>query len=393
MQFSSNDGNTFYIVDGYGFIFRAFFALPKLISKNGEPIGAVYGFFKMLISFVNSSKPEYMAIALDTGGRTFRDDLYDKFMENQSIKELFNVYQDRFLMFDITLEQLLNNDVLSLIDILHVDKKECVVLCEKFGIQVELMPKLFPIMSFLQITDTLTVEDCKSQYKANRPETPIELRTQFKIVDEFINAIGIKTEKVKGFEADDVIASMSKQLVKNGMKVVIISADKDLCQLVKDDQIAVYDPVHKVYLDEAGVLDKFGVRAEQVVDYLSIVGDKCDNVYGVDGIGPKGAVSLLGEYGTIDGVFKNLSSLKDSVRTKFENSSRRLELAQELIRLRFDALKIENIEDFKLNINQQGLSGFIEKYGFKNIDALNRRGELRNIAKEEGSKEKSLFDC
>ena len=393
MQFSSKDDNTFYIVDGYGFIFRAFFALPKLTSKNGEPIGAVYGFFKMLISFINSSRPEYMAIALDTGGRTFRDDLYDKFMEKQSIKELFSVYQDRFLMFDITLEQLLNTDVLSLIDILHVDRKDCIALCEKFGIQGEQIPKLFPIMIFLQITDTLTVEDCKSQYKANRPETPVELRTQFRIVDEFIDAIGIKTKKVIGYEADDVIASMSKQLVESGKKVVIISADKDLCQLVKDNEVAVYDPVHKVYLNEAGVFKKFGVRAEQVVDYLSIIGDKCDNVYGVDGVGPKGAVSLLSEYGTIDNILKNLSSLKESVRAKFESSRERLELAQALIRLRFDALKIEDIKDFKLNIDQQGLSSFIEKYGFKSIDALNRKGELRNMVKDERQQEKGLFDC
>lgn len=83
------DEDTFYIIDGYGFIFRAFYALPNLTSRTtGEPIGAVYGFFKMLISIINSAKPSHLAIALDTGKRTFRNDDYDKYVENARLEKL-----------------------------------------------------------------------------------------------------------------------------------------------------------------------------------------------------------------------------------------------------------------------------------------------------------------
>ena len=334
------DEDTFYIIDGYGFIFRAFYALPHLTSRTtGEPIGAVYGFFKMLISIINSAKPSHLAIALDTGKRTFRNDVYDKFCEDKSLEEMFQENKMQFDLAGIKLEDVRNFSAEQLIELLQLDKQHCIDVCEKLGVQIVIdgatgtitIPKILLLDIFLHMEKDIKIEEFKTQYKANRRDTPDELKSQFKIVRELIDFSGIRAEFSYGFEADDVIASLAREAVKRGMKVVVVSADKDLCQLVKDGEISVYDPAKKQYLDEHGVIGRFGVRADQIVDYLSIVGDHCDNVFGVHGIGPKGAIKLLQQYNSIDNIFANISKLDDRTRQKFEASKDVLDLAQELI--------------------------------------------------------------
>ena len=248
--------DTFYIIDGYGFIFRAFYALPKLTTSKGEHIGAVYGFFKMLITLINSAKPTHLVIALDTGHRTFRNDIYDKFVEEQSIKTIYQEHKMEFDIAGIKLNDLLQMSSQDLIGLMQIDIEKCKSLCQSHNIEFEKLPKMFVIAVFLGIEDTIQVEDYKTQYKANRKETPEELKSQFKIIKEFIEATGIKSEFVYGFEADDVICSLAKNAVKQGKQVVIVSGDKDLCQIVKDGEIEVYDPVKKKHLDEQGVLEK-----------------------------------------------------------------------------------------------------------------------------------------
>ena len=219
------------------------------------------------------------------------------------------------------------------------------------------------------------------------------MKSQFKIVRELIDFSGIRAEFSYGFEADDVIASLAREAVKRGMKVVVVSADKDLCQLVKDGEISVYDPAKKQYLDEQGVIGRFGVRANQIVDYLSIVGDHCDNVFGVHGIGPKGAIKLLQQYNSIDNIFANISKLDERTRQKFEASKDVLGLAQELIKLRFDAVDIDTMDDFRTHLDNENLSKFITKYGFRDIDSDARRfGSYSNAVKEKNVEEqKGLF--
>ena len=206
-MFSHGDDKLLYIVDGYGFIFRAFYAVPNLTTKDGEPIGAVYGFFKMLISLINSSKPEYMVVALDTGKRTFRNDIYDNFIENKALNELFNSpdCQQSFKQANITCEDVKQMSQDELIERLNVNKEKLFKLCEEYHIDTLKPPKILIILMFLKLTDDLKVEDYKTQYKANRKETPEELRGQFKIIRELIDAMNIKTESKIGFEADDVI--------------------------------------------------------------------------------------------------------------------------------------------------------------------------------------------
>ena len=396
------DEDTFYIIDGYGFIFRAFYALPNLTSRTtGEPIGAVYGFFKMLISIINSAKPSHLAIALDTGKRTFRNDVYDKFCEDKSLEVMFQENKMQFDLAGIKLEDVRNFSPEQLIELLQLDKQHCIDVCEKLGVPIAVdgasgvvsIPKILLLDIFLHLEKDIKIEDFKTQYKANRRETPDELKSQFKIVRELIDFSGIRAEFSYGFEADDVIASLAKEAVKRGMKVVVVSADKDLCQLVKDGEISVYDPAKKQYLDEQGVIGRFGVRADQIVDYLSIVGDHCDNVFGVNGIGPKGAIKLLQQYNSIENIFANIGKLDDRTRQKFEASKDVLALAQELIKLRFDAVDIDTMDDYRLHLDNDKLSKFITKYGFREIDSDARRfGNYSNAVKEKKVVEqKGLF--
>ena len=396
-MFSHGDDKLLYIVDGYGFIFRAFYAVPNLTTKDGEPIGAVYGFFKMLISLINSSKPEYMVVALDTGKRTFRNDIYDNFIENKVLKELFSSqdFQDSFRQVGITFEDIKQMNLDALIEKLNIDKEKLFKLCEEYHIDVLKPPKILIILMFLELTDNLKVEDYKTQYKANRKETPEELRGQFKIIRELVDAMNIKTESKIGFEADDVIGSLAKNAIKHGYKVVIVSADKDLCQLVEDDKISVYDPVKKKFLNEQGVIERFGVRADQVCDYLSIVGDHCDNVFGVNGIGPKGAIKLLQKYGHIENILIHLNELDEKTKQKFLESREVVELAYQLIKLDTNALDVDDFSKYKMSLNHNGLSQFIDKYGFKSIDVLQRNGGFlkKNTTNEREQKiqQPSLF--
>ena len=364
---------TLYVIDGYGFIFRAFYAVPNLTAPDGTPIGAVYGFFKMLISLINTAKPTHLVVALDTGKRTFRNDLYDDFLEAKALKELLKVdeYKAVFDKKNISFEDIQTTPSYDLVDLFELDKDAVVKMCDEYNFDLKNPPKMLLILMFLGIADDIKIEECKTQYKANRHETPDELKVQFKIIRELIDAMGIVSESVVGYEADDVIATISKQAVKNGFQSVVVSADKDLCQLVKNGEIEIYDPAKKVSIDEQGVMDKFGVPAWQVKDYLSIVGDSCDNVFGVNGIGPKGAIKLLQKYGTIENILLHLDELDEKTRQKFIDSQDVLLLAQQLVALRYDALEVQDFDKYLLKLNNDSLRTFIVKYGFKNIEQLN----------------------
>ena len=364
---------TLYVIDGYGFIFRAFYAVPNLTAPDGTPIGAVYGFFKMLISLINTAKPTHLVVALDTGKRTFRNDLYDDFLEAKALKELLKVdeYKAVFDKKNISFEDIQTTPSYDLVDLFELDKDAVVKMCDEYNFDLKNPPKMLLILMFLGIADDIKIEECKTQYKANRHETPDELKVQFKIIRELIDAMGIVSESVVGYEADDVIATISKQAVKNGFQSVVVSADKDLCQLVKNGEVEIYDPAKKVSIDEKGVMDKFGVPAWQVKDYLSIVGDSCDNVFGVNGVGPKGAIKLLQKYGTIENILLHLDELDEKTRQKFIDSQDVLLLAQQLVALRYDALEVQDFDKYLLKLNNDSLRTFIVKYGFKNIEQLN----------------------
>ena len=150
-----------------------------------------------------------------------------------------------------------------------------------------------------------------SDYKANRPPMPDDLAVQIPYIKRIVEAHNILTMEEQGVEADDLIASAARQLVAAGHKVVVVSGDKDLLQLVGDN-IIVWEPMKDVVLDSEGVKKKYNVYPDMLLDFFALMGDKSDNIPGVPGIGPKSAEKLINEFGSLENLYENLDSLKKS---------------------------------------------------------------------------------
>ena len=146
------------------------------------------------------------------------------------------------------------------------------------------------------------------EYKANRPRMPDNLIAQVPFIKEIVKGFNIKSLELEGFEADDIIATIARAEERKGMDVYIVSGDKDLLQLVTD-HTTVIDTMRDRRFDPAGVLDHLGVKPEQVVDFLGLVGDSSDNVPGVPGIGKKTAIKLIGEFGSIADLLKQVDKV------------------------------------------------------------------------------------
>ncbi len=161
-------------------------------------------------------------------------------------------------------------------------------------------------------------------YKANRPATPEDLRLQIPKIHEIVEAYRIPSIAIPGFEADDVIATLSREAKEKGWQVVIVSGDKDLTQLVGGG-IVMWDPQRDVLYDPEGVAKKFGVPPELILDYMSLVGDASDNIPGVPGIGPKTVGNLIQQFGSLEGVYSNLDNI--SQKKVKENLAKNKEIA------------------------------------------------------------------
>jgi DNA polymerase-1 len=172
-----------------------------------------------------------------------------------------------------------------------------------------------------------------TEYKAHRPPMPPELASQMPIVDRVVDTFGIQTLAVPGFEADDVIATVTRLAVAGGMEVVICSSDKDLMQLC-DGNVTVLDTMKNRRMGPAEVKEKFGVAPAQVGDVLALMGDGVDNVPGVDGIGPKTASELINTFGSIDGLYARLDEVKGKRRETLAASRELVKTSRELVALR-----------------------------------------------------------
>ena len=140
-------------------------------------------------------------------------------------------------------------------------------------------------------------------YKANRSEAPDDLAPQFEYIRKSVKAFNLPSIELLNYEADDLIATYAKQISKLGAKVTVISSDKDLMQLVSKD-IRLYDPMKNKVIGEKEVIEKFGVKPNQVVDVQSLAGDSSDNIPGVPGIGIKTAAELINKYKNLDNLLK-----------------------------------------------------------------------------------------
>ncbi|KAF1052939.1 MAG: DNA polymerase I [Burkholderia gladioli] len=173
-------------------------------------------------------------------------------------------------------------------------------------------------------------DDLYTEYKANRPSMPADLALQIEPIHEAVRALGWPLLMIEGVEADDVIGTLAHAAEARGMKVVISTGDKDLAQLVTS-RVSLVNTMTNEVLDRDGVIGKFGVPPERIVDYLSLIGDTVDNVPGVEKCGPKTAVKWLTQYETLDGIVEHAAEIKGVVGDNLRRALDFLPLARKLV--------------------------------------------------------------
>ncbi|MCL5260570.1 MAG: DNA polymerase I [Gammaproteobacteria bacterium] len=184
------------------------------------------------------------------------------------------------------------------------------------------------------------------QYKANRPPMEEDLKVQIAPLHAIIKAMGLPLIIVDGVEADDVIGTLAAMATKHGHKVLISTGDKDMAQLV-DHDVTLINTMTNTIMDAKGVKEKFGVAAENIIDYLSLVGDTSDNVPGVTGVGPKTAVKWLETYHSLDNILKHADAIKGKVGENLKNSMAHLPLTKELVTIKKDVALNLKLDDLK----------------------------------------------
>lgn len=188
--------------------------------------------------------------------------------------------------------------------------------------------------------------DLYSEYKANRPPMPDDLRTQIAPIHNIISAMGLPLLVIPGVEADDVIGTLAKQASEQGIETVISTGDKDMAQLVTP-HVRLINTMSGEELDEAGVSDKFGVRPDQIIDYLALMGDKVDNIPGVVKCGPKTAVKWLTEHGTLDEVIANADKVKGKIGENLRDALEQLPLSYLLATIKCDVELEQSVEQLQ----------------------------------------------
>jgi DNA polymerase-1 len=223
---------TLTLIDGSGFIFRAYHAIPHLSTTKGVPTNAAYGFTNMLLKALREHEPTHVALVFDAGRRSFRTEI-------------------------------------------------------------------------------------DPQYKANRPEAPDDLASQFPLVRDVARALAVPIVEEPGVEADDVIGTLACRAREKGWDVVVVTGDKDFAQLV-DEKLSLYDPMAEASgrggrTSPAEVEKKLGIRPDQVVEYMAILGDKIDNVPGIPGIGEVTAAALIRHFGTVEEMLRRPEEIPKAV--------------------------------------------------------------------------------
>jgi DNA polymerase-1 len=281
----------FYLIDGSGYIFRAYYALPPLSRKSdGLPTGAVHGFCTMLYKLLEDSrsddsknKPTHFAVIFDTARKNFRNEIYE-------------------------------------------------------------------------------------DYKANRTEAPEDLAPQFEYIRKSVEAFNVASAEMLNYEADDLIATYTEQIQKKGARVTIISADKDLMQLVKPG-VRLYDPMKSKVLGNKEVKEKFGVEPNRVIDVQALAGDSSDNIPGVPGIGIKTAAELINKYKSLEKLLEKANEIPQNKRreTILQNKDKAI-LSRKLAELKIDVQVEQKLETFELKkIDKQKLYDFLREMEFNRL--------------------------
>ncbi|GAB5994482.1 DNA polymerase I [Aeromonas enteropelogenes] len=220
-------------------------------------------------------------------------------------------------------------------------------------------------------------DDIYPEYKANRASMPDELRSQVAPIHQMIKAMGFPFLMVEGVEADDVIGTLARQATEKQLPVLISTGDKDMAQLVSD-HVTLIDTMKDVKTDREGVIEKFGVPPELIIDYLALMGDKVDNIPGMTGVGEKTALALLQGIGSIDEIAANLDKVaalgfrgSKAFADKFREQEEQVRLSYVLATIKTDVELEQSLEELQL--------GPIDKEA---LLAVYREYELRNLIKE-----------
>lgn len=206
-----------------------------------------------------------------------------------------------------------------------------------------------------------------SEYKAHRPPMPDDLRTQIEPIHEIIKAMGLPLVSITGVEADDVIGTFARIASEQQRHVLISTGDKDMAQLV-NEHVTLINTMTDTVLDRQGVVDKFGIGPELIIDYLALMGDKVDNIPGVPGVGEKTALAMLQGIGSIKSLYERLDDIaglgfrgSKTMAKKLEEHKAQLELSYELATIKLDVEVEQNLETFAIaDMNKDRL---IELYG------------------------------
>ncbi len=224
-------------------------------------------------------------------------------------------------------------------------------------------------------------KDIYPQYKANRPAPPEDLMRQLPVAIKWIEMMGFANLSKVRYEADDVIATITKYAKEQEIIAKIVSSDKDLYQLLDDDRVYIYDWVKKREVDERGCLEKFGVHPRDFVDFQALIGDSSDNVPGVPGIGPKTASKLINKFHTLEGIYANIEEAGSArIRKLLIEYEEQAFLSRELVRLVDDIFDSCILEEYAFEDRNylEALKEEFEKYEMR--QALRWAGEDRSKA-------------
>ena len=210
--------------------------------------------------------------------------------------------------------------------------------------------------------------DIYKEYKANRHDTPEDLIPQFDYIRKAVEAFNIPSVELLNYEADDLIATYKEQASKKGIKVTIISSDKDLMQLV-DDNTFMFDSMKDHFIGKEEVKEKFGVYPDKVIDVQSLAGDSSDNIPGVPGIGVKTAAELINEYGSLENLLDNAASIKQPKRRQslLDNKDKAF-MSKQLVTLKRDVPIKNTLDEFVLKpINADKILQFLKEMEFTRL--------------------------
>ena len=299
----------FYIIDGYAQIFRAYYAIRTAMHSpdTGEPTNAVFGFTGMLLKLFEKYQPQYVVVAIDAPGRTFRDDLYTQYRQLHPANAGFS-------MLPVAPE----GGSVEPVDPLGGGEAETP---GEMGAEAE------PTGRYVE-------------YKGTRRATPDDLTIQIDRIFQVIQAFGIPIVGLRGLEADDIIATLAQKVLEDprhsGVNIRMVSKDKDLEQLLCD-RVSLFDVHTDETRDVAGLAADKGITPAQVVDVMALTGDTVDNVPGVEGIGPKTAALLVRQYGDVETLLEHLDQIKGKRRECLERARDFLPVSKALVTLKRDA--------------------------------------------------------